>query len=434
MRLFPRSAFGQTVFLIGLLLLINQLVSYLSVAFYVIKPTTQQINHLIAKQIKVVFIDVGHQQMVLSRELTEPFQRATGIEVHSEQQARLHGLNDAIYYAYFSDLMSRELGGEAEVRVAQGESYAFWVRPPQAPHYWVKVPLTGLDETDFSPLTFYLLMIGVLSVGGGWLFARQLNRPLKSLQQAALKVGRGDFPPPLPEHKGSTEIIAVTKAFNYMARGIQQLEQDRALLMAGVSHDLRTPLTRIRLASEMMSEQDNWIRDGIINDIEDMNAIIDQFIDYLRHHKEEPGQKENLNTLVQELVQSEHLQQRQIQVELAAAMPDVVLRRIAMKRLLNNLLENALRYSDGNIEISTGYERNRKRVFLQMRDHGPGIPEYQMKSMFEPFTQGDRARGGGGSGLGLAIIKKIVDMHRGDITLHNHPQGGLVVTVYLPVR
>lgn len=434
MRLLPRSAFGQTVFLIGLLLLINQLVSYLSVAFYVIKPTTQQINHLIAKQIKVVFIDVGHTQSVLSTELTARFQRATGIEVYTEQQALHQGLEQAIYYGYFSDLMSRELGGPAEVRVAQGDTYAFWVRPPQAPHYWVKVPLTGLDETDFSPLTFYLLMIGVLSVGGGWLFARQLNRPLKSLQQAALQVGRGEFPPPLAEHKGSTEVIAVTKAFNYMARGIRQLEQDRALLMAGVSHDLRTPLTRIRLASEMMQEPDNWIREGIINDIDDMNAIIDQFIDYLRHHKEEPGQKENLNTLVRELVQAEHLQQRRIITELADDLPDVMLRRIAIKRLLNNLLENALRYSDGDIEISTGFERNRKRVYLQIRDHGPGIPEDQMKAMFEPFTQGDIARGSGGSGLGLAIIKKIVDMHHGDITLHNHAYGGLVVTVYLPQR
>ncbi|HEY9042076.1 MAG TPA: two-component system sensor histidine kinase EnvZ [Rheinheimera sp.] len=434
MRLLPRSAFGQTVFLIGLLLLINQLVSYLSVAFYVIKPTTQQINHLIAKQIKVVFIDVGHTQSVLSTELTSRFQQATGIEVYTEQQALHQGLEQAIYYGYFSDLMSRELGGPAEVRVAQGDTYAFWVRPPQAPHYWVKVPLTGLDETDFSPLTFYLLMIGVLSVGGGWLFARQLNRPLKSLQQAALQVGRGEFPPPLAEHKGSTEVIAVTKAFNYMARGIRQLEQDRALLMAGVSHDLRTPLTRIRLASEMMQEPDNWIREGIINDIDDMNAIIDQFIDYLRHHKEEPGQKENLNTLVRELVQAEHLQQRRIITELADDLPDVMLRRIAIKRLLNNLLENALRYSDGDIEISTGFERNRKRVYLQIRDHGPGIPEDQMKAMFEPFTQGDIARGSGGSGLGLAIIKKIVDMHHGDITLHNHAYGGLVVTVYMPLR
>ena len=134
------------------------------------------------------------------------------------------------------------------------------------------------------------------------------------------------------------------------------------------------------------------------------------------------------------MVQAEHLQQRRIITELADDLPDVMLRRIAIKRLLNNLLENALRYSDGDIEISTGFERNRKRVYLQIRDHGPGIPEDQMKAMFEPFTQGDIARGSGGSGLGLAIIKKIVDMHHGDITLHNHAYGGLVVTVYLPQR
>lgn len=433
MKILPRSAFGQTVFLIAFLLLINQLVSYVSVALYFIKPTTQQINHLIAKQIKVVFIDVGYQQTVLSSDLTTRFQQATGIEVYTEAEAQQQGLADAVYYEYFSEQMSRELGGKAEVRVAQNESYAFWVKAPQAPHYWVKIPLSGLDETNFSPLTFYLLMIGILSVGGAWIFARHLNRPLKSLQQAALKVGKGEIPPPLAEDKGSTEIIAVTKAFNYMANGIKQLEQDRALLMAGVSHDLRTPLTRIRLASEMMSEQDSWIRDGIVNDIEDMNAIIDQFIDYLRHHKEEPLQRENLNELITELVHAEQVQQRQLLTMLDPALPDIRVRRIAIKRLLNNLLENALRYSDSDIEMSTGYEKGRKLVFLQIRDHGPGIPEQNMKAMFEPFRQGDAARGSGGSGLGLAIIKKIVDMHDGEITLHNHAYGGLVVTVYLPI-
>lgn len=434
MRILPRSAFGQTVFLIGLLLLINQLVSYLSVALYVIKPTTQQINHLIAKQIRVVFLDVGHGNPVISADLAVRFQDVTGIEVYTEREAMQHGLAEAVHYEYFSAEMSRELGGPAEVRVAQTTAYAFWVRPPQAPHYWVKVPLSGLDETDFPLLTFYLLMIGILSVGGGWLFARRLNRPLKSLQLAALKVAKGENPPVLAEDKGATEIMAVTKAFNHMANGIKQLEQDRALLMAGVSHDLRTPLTRIRLASEMMSEQDSWIRDGIVNDIEDMNAIIDQFIDYLRHHKEEVPQRDNLNMLITELVQAEHVQQRKLITQLEKKLPDILLRRIAIKRLLNNLLENAFRYSEGDIEISTGYERSKKQVYLQIRDHGPGIPEQHMKAMFEPFRQGDSARGSGGSGLGLAIIKKIVDMHGGEIKLYNHAYGGLVVTVYLPVK
>jgi len=318
------------------------------------------------------------------------------------------------------------------VRIAQNSSYAFWVKPPQAPQYWVKVPLTGLDETDFSPLKIYVFVIGFLSVAGGWLFARQLNRPLQGLQQAALKVGRGEMPEPLPEY-GSTEIVAVTQAFNRMAKGISQLEKDRALLMAGVSHDLRTPLTRIRLASEMVSEQDSWIKEGIVSDIEDMNAIIDQFIDYIRHHKEEALHEDDLNLLVQEQISADRLQKREINASLYEPLPLVPLRRIAIKRVLNNLIENALKYSDGAIEVSTGVERASRKVYVQVRDHGPGIPEHEMQRMFEPFAQGDTARGSGGSGLGLAIIKKIVDMHHGQITMHNHAYGGLVVTVYLPL-
>jgi two-component system osmolarity sensor histidine kinase EnvZ len=434
MRLLPRSAFGQTVFLIGFLLLINQLVSYVSVALYFIKPTSQQINHLIAKQIKVVFLDTNQNTPLLSAELTQRFSEATGIAVYNQAEAMKNGLANTRYYGYFSEQMSAELGGEALVHIEQGDTFAFWVQPPQAPQYWVKVPLSGLDETDFSPLTFYLLLIGVLSVGGAWVFARHLNRPLKSLQQAALQVGRGDIPPPLNVDKGSTEIIAVTRAFNYMAEGIKRLEQDRALLMAGVSHDLRTPLTRIRLASEMMSEPDSWIRDGIINDIEDMNAIIDQFIDFLRHHKQEALQSVNLNDLISELVLAEQVQQRLFITELDPKLPIIMLRKIAIKRMLNNLLENALRYSDGDIEITTGYEKSRKQLYLEVRDHGPGIPEHKMDAMFAPFTQGDEARGSGGSGLGLAIIKKIVDMHQGSISLFNHAHGGLIVRVYLPIK
>ncbi len=433
MRILPQSAFGKTVFLIGFLLLINQLVSYFLVAVYVIQPSLQQTNHLIAKQIKVIFIDVGAQDRQFSEELTKRFQQATGIEVYSLAAAGRYGLDNSIYYQYFSDEMSRELGGPAEVRIEQDESFSFWVRPPQAPDFWIKIPLNGLNETDFSPLQIYILLIGFLSVAGGWWFARHLNRPLQSLQQAALRVGRGDIPEPLPE-VGSTEIISVTRAFNHMANGIRQLEKDRALLMAGVSHDLRTPLTRIRLASEMVSEQDNWIRDGIVNDIEDMNAIIDQFIDYIRHHKEEALHEEDLNQLVSEQVGAERLQQRQIETELAVHLPLVPMRRIAMKRVLTNLIENAIKYSDGPIEIHTGFEKGSKRLYVQVRDHGPGIPEHQMAKMFEPFTQGDTARGSAGSGLGLAIIKKIVDMHRGEITLHNHAFGGLVATVYLPLQ
>ncbi|WP_102794593.1 two-component system sensor histidine kinase EnvZ [Bowmanella denitrificans] len=430
MRVLPKSAFGQTVLLIGLLLLINQVVSYLSVTYYFIRPTYQQINHLLANQVNVIFLEgLDHQDPDLHREFFD----ATGIRILSEAEARQQGLDQARHYQSLSRQMSERLGGSADVRITPGDPYMFWVNPPQDPNLWITIPMQGLGETDISPLTIYLMVIGVLSVAGGWLFVRRLNKPLQALQHAAMAVARGNFPAPLKE-SGSSEIMAVTRAFNQMSRGIKQLEDDRALLTAGISHDLRTPLTRIRLATEMLPDQQEWIRDGINHDIEDMNDIIDQFINYVRQDRQEKLERVNLNSLIDDVVRVRDIEENHhIKLELAEV-PDLQLRKVAIKRVLDNLIENAFRYGSPHIEISSGYNKKRREVSFSVRDHGPGIPEDQIDNLFQPFTQGDKARGSLGSGLGLAIIKRIVDMHLGSIRLENHPDGGLVAKVALPSK
>jgi two-component system osmolarity sensor histidine kinase EnvZ len=327
--------------------------------------------------------------------------------------------------------MTLLLGGPAEVRISQGDEYLFWIRPPQAPDYWVKIPINGLEEENFSPLIFVLMILGALSVMGGWLFVRQLNRPLSALQHAALDVGRGDFPEPLTE-RGTTEIVAVTRAFNHMSKGIKQLEDDRNLLMAGISHDLRTPLTRIRLATEMISQHDEFLKEGIEGDIEDMNTIIDQFIDYIRHDSKDKAELDDINVLIDEVVQSESILEREI-IFNAEPLPKVPLRYVAMKRALANLIQNALRYSDGKITVLTSYDKRKQEVCFCVCDEGPGIPEVDIERLFQPFTQGDEARGTEGSGLGLAIIKRIVDTHSGRVELSNRMEGGLMAKVCLPI-
>ena len=430
MKILPRSAFGQTVLLIGFLLFVNQVVSYISFALYVIEPNQQQINQLLAKQIRVVFIDIKDAR--LSPNMAEAFHRETGIGVYRENDALKLGLANAGYYPYRSEQMSELLGGPAEVRISQGDEYLYWIRPPQAPNLWVKIPLLGLEEANFSPLIFFLGIIGVLSVAGGWLFVRQLNRPLKSLQRAAEEVGRGDFPEPLTEH-GTSEIMAVTQAFNHMSKGIKQLEDDRNLLMAGISHDLRTPLTRIRLASEMMSELDDFLKEGIENDIDDMNNIIDQFIDYIRHDSKDKAELGDLNILVEEVVNAETPVDRNIQF-IASECPKIPLRYIAVKRALANLIQNAIRYTEGDIEVFTGHDREKGCAYFVVSDHGAGIPDKDIERLFQPFTQGDSARGAEGSGLGLAIIKRIVDTHGGRVELSNKASGGLQAKVCLPLK
>ncbi|WP_042150023.1 MULTISPECIES: two-component system sensor histidine kinase EnvZ [unclassified Pseudoalteromonas] len=432
MRLFPRSAFGQTVFFVGALLLINQIVSYISVTFYVVKPTIEQVTLMLSKQVKTVFIGVN-DGITLPPEIAEKFYLATGTEVMSEAEAFKNGLEMASEYPMLSNIMSDQLGGPARVRINQASQLVYWVESPQAPGYWVRVPLMGFQETQLEFLTFYLACIGVLSVLGGWLFASQLNRPLKSLQDAAVKVGVGDYSTQLKE-RGSIEVIEVTRAFNQMSKGIKELEEDRRLLMAGVSHDLRTPLTRIRLATEMMSDDEDYLREGIIYDIEDMNAIIDQFIEYLRHHKVAELVNEDLNALVAEVVASEQKQQRVINAELNESIPNIPLSHVAIKRVITNMIENALRYSEDDIQVLTGLDKSKKYAYVAIQDKGPGIPENELERVFQPFTQGDLARGSEGSGLGLAIIKRIVDMHNGTVTLRNMPEGGLEAKVNFLVK
>lgn len=431
MKILPRSAFGQTVLLIGFLLLINQVVSWVSMVYYIIQPNTQLTNELLAKQVRVVLIDIDDD--LLRKAFSKSFQEKTGIKVYRESDALTKGLAQATYLAHRSKEMSQLLNGDTELRLTQGgDEYIFWIRPPQAAHYWIRIPLSGLEEANFSPLTVVLMFLGLLSVIGGWLFVRQINRPLKALQKAAQDVGRGEFPQPLAEH-GTTEIVAVTQAFNRMSRGIKQLEDDRNLLMAGISHDLRTPLTRIRLAAEMMSQQDEFLKEGIEGDIDDMNSIIDQFIDYIRHSSKDQAELCDLNSLIADVMQTERISGRNINFS-EKEIPAIPLRFVAMKRAVANLIQNALRYSESDINISTGISDDKSAVYFCVCDRGPGIPEEDIERLFQPFTQGDKARGTEGSGLGLAIIQKIVNTHGGEIYLTNRAEGGLSAKVLLPIK
>ena len=426
----PRSAFGQTVLLIGCLLLINQLILYGTVVNYVVKPSYLQINQLIARQVKLLFadgvnIDRDNPSLVdaLNAKVIDD-----GMRIYNQKQAIAAGIDKATYYGFISAQMSQYLGGKTEVRIDQSSDIQIWVKPPQAPSVWIKVPLTGLSESDISPLTIFLIVIGITSVLGAWWFARRQNKPLKRLEQAAIQVSHGSFPTPLPL-SGSSEIVEVTSAFNQMSQSMQQLEQDRALIMAGISHDLRTPLTRIRLASEMMSAQDDYLREGIINDIEDMDAIINQFIAYIRQDQEGGRELTNINQLIDEVVQAETQRHGEFELNLNDC-PAIPMNSISIKRVLTNLVENAHRYGHGLIKISSFDHES--TVSFTVEDNGPGINEQDIEKLFQPFTQGDSARGSLGSGLGLAIVKRIVERHQGQIILKNRPQGGLSVQIWLP--
>lgn len=434
-RLLPRSAFARTVALIAFVLLVNQVVSYLMVGLYVVKPTVLQINDAMARQVRgALLIRSWHPDPEVINEAFVDYTDATGVAFLTDAEARAQGLNQATYYSMLSDNMAEHLQQRSEVRLGQGQNYVLWVKVNDYPEHWFKLQLSGIDEAKFSPLIFYLVLIGGLSVAGGILLANWLNRPLKALTAAARQVGHGSYPEPLAE-RGASEIIEVTRAFNQMSKGVRQLEQDRNLMLAGVSHDLRTPLTRIRLATEMMSPDNDFLAEGIVHDIEHMNSIIDQFIEYVRTDQQAEHIEEDLNDLIHEVVANVPATwSKSLSMELHKV-PPVAMRAISIKRVLLNLLENAERYGHSQILIKSGLIDNGKRVCFSVEDDGPGIPETQMEHFFQPFTQGDVARGSGsGSGLGLATIKRIVERHQGQIRTARSELGGLQVQVCLPIH
>ncbi|MCW9017746.1 MAG: ATP-binding protein, partial [Kangiellaceae bacterium] len=247
---------------------------------------------------------------------------------------------------------------------------------------------------------------------------------------AAREIGRGDYPGKLKE-SGPQELVAVTSAFNQMAKNVYQLEEDRTLLLAGISHDLRTPITRVRLASEFLSEQDEEIKDGIIADTQDMDDIIDQFIGYVRYGSEERMEKGDLAELIKQVVEAASKQHEGLAAELTD-LPEVDFKPMAMKRLVSNLIENAFRYGRAPVIIKT--MRTDEQIIVSIRDHGKGIADLDKDRLFQPFARGDKARGGKGSGLGLAIVARIVEMHGGEINLENHPEGGLEATFTIPLE
>ena len=409
MRFSPRSSFARTLLLIVTLLFVSLVTTYLVVLNFAILPSLQQFNKVLAYEVRMLMTDKlqleDGTQLVVPPAFRREIYRELGISLYSNEAAEDAGLRWAQHYEFLSQQMAQQLGGPTEVRVEVNKSSpVVWLKTWLSPNIWVRVPLTEIHQGDFSPLFRYTLAIMLLAIGGAWLFIRIQNRPLVDLEHAALQVGKGIIPPPLREY-GASEVRSVTRAFNHMAAGVKQLADDRTLLMAGVSHDLRTPLTRIRLATEMMGEQDGYLAESINKDIEECNAIIEQFIDYLRTGQEMP-------------------------MEMAGEI-QVRMHPLSIKRAVANMVVNAARYGNGWIKVSSGTELN--RAWFQVEDDGPGIKPEQRKHLFQPFVRGDSARSTSGTGLGLAIVQRIVDNHNGLLEIGTSERGGLSIRAWLPV-
>ena len=328
-----------------------------------------------------------------------------------------------------------QLGPDTVVASSMNGVAGLWVGFSIArDNYWLKVDPTRVGPMSTRTIMLWVSIALLATVLGSAGIARLINRPLKDLSFAASRIREGEYDSRLDETTMTSEIRQVNMGFNRMARELAKVEQDRAVMLAGISHDLRTPLSRLRLEAEM-SVKDEEAKANMAMDIDQLDAIIDKFMDYAR-----PGEVRLVPVNVAQIVEREALAFRdtsQIRITSKVAIDTLVLADdVELGRVFQNLFENARRYGrstdTGIAKVVVSYARTGLWVIITVRDHGQGVDPKKLDQLTTPFFRGDAARTAAtGAGLGLAIVEKAVQRMGGAFELANATEGGLLAHVRL---
>jgi two-component system, OmpR family, osmolarity sensor histidine kinase EnvZ len=429
--IFPRTLLWRTFLLIAALILASVAAYFEIFRTYEREPRAQQVAQMVVSVVNLTRAALVSARPDLRRELLIDLSEREGIRVYpAEADERLTGPpEDRPVMQLVVTEIRRQLGDETRVAFERDGIEAFWVSfRIEEDEYWVMLPRERVERRLALQWLGWAMLTALLALIGAFLVVFRVRRPLAALTRAAADIGRGRIPAPL-EESGPSEIQTVSRAFNQMARDLARLEDDRALILAGVSHDLRTPLARLRLGLEMAGA-DPQLKSGMTADIDDIDRIIGQFLDFARAAGGEPAAAVDLAALARELA----ARYRETGHELGdqiAEVPELALRPLAVRRLISNLLDNAFRYGEKDVALRVvPYAGG---AALEVLDRGPGIPTGEVERLKQPFTRSETARSGkGGSGLGLAIVDRIARMHGGSFELLSREGGGLLARVVFP--
>ena len=433
MSYFPRSLLWRTVLLLAVLMVAGHFASLEIFRAAEREPRAVQIAQQIASVVNLTRSALITADPAKRLDLLRDLSQQEGIQVYADAPNEpVEALADRPITRLITLELQRRLGPDTKLLGTKGSLHGVWVSfTIDELEYWVRLPRERVERTEELRWLGWGVVILLLSLAGAFAIVARINRPLRELARAAAAIGRGDTPPPVME-TGPLEIRTVSRAFNQMATDLQRADADRALLLAGVSHDLRTPLARIRLGVEMLdSKTDETLRQGMVQDVEDIDGVINQFLDFARVSAEPVNAAEvDLNELVHAVVERYARQGRHVTAR-TSPLPVLKLEPLAVQRLVTNLVENALRHAGDEVEVETAFEAGRVRV--SVLDRGPGVPPQDADRMLQPFTRLNQARSTPGSGLGLAIVDRIAKMHGGSVRLLARAGGGLEARVEFAV-
>jgi two-component system osmolarity sensor histidine kinase EnvZ len=419
------SLFRHTAITVASALIIFQLVVFSVSAYYIILPMAKRS----ADDLAALIVLSAQTWVELPPETRKDFELELAREHNLWLFEEVGTLPDYDHYHPYLSLLeqaiTRRTGQVTHIKSTDWEKTWYWVEVStggQQIRIGFPKDLLGIQ----LPVVLLLLMAAtiMLTLVTAIILARRITRPLESMAEAARHIGLGTTPASLPE-TGAEELAGLARTFNRMSLQVQALLANRTTLLAGISHDLRTPLSRMRLALEMLPENvDPKIAARLGNDIEEMNRLIGEFLTFSRGLEKEAAQETDLQQLLQELANDAAAGGGK--VELKPQPPCIrPVGPLALRRILGNLIGNAVRYGAGQL-VEIECECGDGASVIRVLDRGPGIPPGEVDNVFRPFyrLESSRNTATGGSGLGLAIAKQLADVNGWQIALLPRQGGG----------
>ena len=421
------TLFARAFLLIALLIVTAVLASFQIYRVYEREPRSRELAQQTISTVNLTRAALVNADPVLRRDLLIELNETEGLRIiPSTADEKIVPLPRDPLLERVVERVRGALGERTRFATSRDGEEGFWVSFfIDGDEYWVSLPRERLPAFGLQWIGWLALLV-VLSLIGAWLIASNIARPLAALRRAAQRLGLGQHHEALPE-VGPREVRTMAAAFNRMANDLESMERERAMVLAGISHDLRTPLSRLRLALEM-SGAESSATDAMIADIVEMDAIIGQFLDFARGANEAKTESD-LDAEMGHLAEHYRRIGKNVSFEERGNM-HFRFARLAVRRAVANLVDNALRYAGEPVEVEAS--RRDGEVIVEVRDRGPGIPAQEVERLKRPFTRLDDSRTGpAGSGLGLAIVERIAHAHGGRLELAARAGGGLVARLIL---
>lgn len=436
-RLRGLSLFWRTFVLLGMLILCSILVWLLLFRTQEYEPRVLRNAHQIATVVNLTRNALIHTDAIARVSLLKTLADEEEVRlVIREPGDRILPFGESDLETRLANTLIERLGPDTLVASSVNGEQGLWVGfHIEHDSYWLQMDPARLRPLSNSAWLLWLALAAGLSLIGAAAITARINRPLKQLSLAASRVREGRYrDTALDEEASAPEIRKVNAGFNRMAERLAKVEEERTLMLAGISHDLRTPLARLRLEAEL-SVPDTEAQQAMAADIDQLDDIIDKFLGYAR-----PDQTELEPVLLAPLISRCITPYRGAsRMDIEVHVPEdlqVVADPVELGRVVSNLLENARRYGqsaqDGITHVEIQAQTRSGQAMLRIRDQGPGVPEAQLEHLTQPFYRGNTARTSAmGSGLGLAIVERAIERMGGRFTLFNHAEGGLMAVIEL---